>query len=184
MNRALLIIDYSNDFVDDKGALTCGKAGQELDERIVAEIEKALKNDDFIFVCNDEHTANSPYNPESMLFPPHNIIDTWGAEIYGKTGQLVNKLLAEGQEKVRYLPKIRYSALFGTPLDMMLRFRDVTQLTVVGVCTDICVLHTVIEATYAGYIVTVPENCCATIIPHGHQWAINHMRDCLGVEII
>lgn len=25
MTKALLIIDYTNDFVDDKGALTCGK---------------------------------------------------------------------------------------------------------------------------------------------------------------
>jgi nicotinamidase-related amidase len=24
-NEALLIVDYTNDFVDDKGALTCGK---------------------------------------------------------------------------------------------------------------------------------------------------------------
>ena len=27
-NEALLIIDYTNDFVVDEGALTCGKAGQ------------------------------------------------------------------------------------------------------------------------------------------------------------
>ena len=29
-NEALLIIDYTNDFVADKGALTCGAAGQVL----------------------------------------------------------------------------------------------------------------------------------------------------------
>ena len=33
-NEALLIIDYTNDFVDDKGALTCGKPAQELDDAI------------------------------------------------------------------------------------------------------------------------------------------------------
>lgn len=184
MNRALLIVDYSNDFVADEGSLSCGKPAQALDEQIVEQIELALKNDDFIFICNDEHIEDSPYNPESMLFPAHNIAGTWGAEIYGQTGKLVKKLLSEGREKVRYIPKLRYSAFFGTPLNMMLRFRDVDHLTVVGICTDICVLHTVIEATYAGYIVTVPEKCCSTFTKHGQEWAIEHMRDCLSVEII
>ena len=41
-NNALLVIDYSNDFVDDKGALTCGEAGQALDKHIVKQIERAL----------------------------------------------------------------------------------------------------------------------------------------------
>lgn len=35
-NEALLIIDYTNDFVADKGALTCGAAGQVLAPHIVA----------------------------------------------------------------------------------------------------------------------------------------------------
>lgn len=34
-NEALLIIDYTNDFVDDKGALTYGKPAQELDDAIL-----------------------------------------------------------------------------------------------------------------------------------------------------
>ncbi|MCG4778379.1 isochorismatase, partial [Eggerthella lenta] len=33
-NEALLIIDYTNDFVADDGALTCGQAAQALDEHI------------------------------------------------------------------------------------------------------------------------------------------------------
>ena len=28
MTKALLIIDYTNDFIADDGALTCGKPGQ------------------------------------------------------------------------------------------------------------------------------------------------------------
>ena len=75
------MIDYSNDFVADNGALTCGAAGQALDKHIVKQIEKALFLDEFIFVCNDEHQENDRYNPEALLFPAHNIRGTWGAAV-------------------------------------------------------------------------------------------------------
>ena len=42
-NEALLIIDYTNDFVDDKGALTCGKPAQELDDAITNLADEFLK---------------------------------------------------------------------------------------------------------------------------------------------
>lgn len=184
MKRALLIIDYSNDFVDPKGAMTCGPAAQALDEPILTQIRHTLDKDDFVFICNDAHDEGDAYDPEAVLFPPHNLIGSWGAEIYGNTGRLVRALLAKGHDNVVMLPKPRYSAFYGTPLDMMLRQRNVEALTVVGVCTDICVLHTVIDACYRGYMVTVPEDACATIFPHGQEWALNHMRTCLAVEIV
>ena len=40
MTKALLIIDYTNDFVSDKGALTCGKTAQELEEYIFKTADK------------------------------------------------------------------------------------------------------------------------------------------------
>lgn len=184
MKRALLIIDYSNDFIDDKGALTCGDAGQSLDDPILEQINATLDNDDFVFVCNDQHQEDDAYDPEALLFPPHNLEGSWGAELYGASGRLLQALLREGHPNVRFLGKQRYSAFFGTPLDMMLRARNVEHLTVVGVCTDICVLHTVIDACYLGYMVTVPREACTTITPNGQDWAINHMRDCLSVEVL
>ena len=179
---ALLVIDYSNDFVADQGALTCGAAGQALDGQIVRRVEEALRQEQFIFVCNDEHQENDRYNPEAALFPPHNLRGSWGAELYGRTGELLRGLIESG--RALYLPKSRYSAFFATPLDAMLHERKVERLTVAGVCTDICVLHTVIDAVYRHYQVAVAEDCCATCMPHGQEWAIAHMRGCLGVEII
>ncbi len=183
MKRALLIIDYSNDFVDEKGVMSCGEAGRALDEPILAQIRHTLDRDDFVFVCNDAHEEGDAYAPEAVLFPPHNLVGSWGAEIYGTTGKLIRALLAKGHPNVTMVPKQRYSAFYGTPLDMMLRQRNVEMLTVVGVCTDICVLHTVIDACYRGYVVAVPANACATPFAHGQEWALAHMRTCLGVEI-
>ena len=169
MTSALLIIDYSNDFINNKGSLTCGAAGQALDQSICGLIVDAVTADDFIFICNDHHQANDPYDLEEGLFPAHNIAGTWGCEIFGKTGELCRELLINRKEKTVYLPKLRYSAFASTALDAMLRARKVDTLTVCGVCTDICVLHTVIFAQYLGYTVKVKADACATIIPGGQE---------------
>ncbi len=183
MNRALLILDYSNDFIHDQGSLTNKEIGQAIDGEICRTINKFVAADDFIFICNDEHHAEDIYDSEVVMFPPHNIGGSWGAEIYGKSGELLRLLLEKQPEKTYYLPKRRFSGFFGTPLDVMLRQRNVTELTVVGYCTDISVLHTAIDAVYLEYQVKVQASACATFIEGGQQWAINHMQYFLGVEI-
>jgi len=50
MTKALLVIDYTNDFVADNGSLTCGKAGQAIEARITAlakEYAKRQNSDDW-----------------------------------------------------------------------------------------------------------------------------------------
>ncbi len=36
----------------------------------------------------DLHYLHDIHHPESKLFPPHNIVDTSGRELYGKVGKL------------------------------------------------------------------------------------------------
>ena len=38
-NSALIIVDYSNDFVADNGKLTCGLPGQQIENYIIERIE-------------------------------------------------------------------------------------------------------------------------------------------------
>ena len=40
MTKALLIIDYTNDFVASDGSLTCGKVAQDLEDYLVNLAEK------------------------------------------------------------------------------------------------------------------------------------------------
>lgn len=82
-NEALLIIDYTNDFVADKGALTCGAAGQVLAPHIVALADEFLQQDGWVYLPTDVHTPHDPYHPESKLFPPHNVRGTWGRAFFG-----------------------------------------------------------------------------------------------------
>jgi nicotinamidase-related amidase len=54
---------------------------------------------------------------------------------------------------------------------------------VVGVCTDICVLHTVADARNRDYNVEVPAECVASFDAQEHQWALRHMEKILGAKI-
>ena len=113
MTKALLIIDYTNDFVADKGALTCGKVGQVLQQPIVDLAQDFLLNGDFVYLPTDVHTPHDPYHPEAKLFPPHNVRDTWGRELFGT----VAHWYAQNQAKdhVQLFDKTRYSSIAGTP---------------------------------------------------------------------
>ncbi len=184
MSQALLVIDYSNDFIDSQGALTCGAAGQKLDEAICRLMEKTIAAGGFVIVCNDRHEEADLYHPERALFPAHNIAGTWGEKIYGHTGEWIEKLQKAYPQQVIYLPKVWYSAFQDTPLDGMLRQRGVDELTVCGVCTDICVLHTVTDAYYRGYKVKIKTDACAALSEEGQRWGLAHMRDSLGAELI
>lgn len=68
-HTALLIIDYTNDFVADKGALTCGAPGQKLEPAIINLADQFVQNGDWVILPTDVHKPNDPYHPETKLFP-------------------------------------------------------------------------------------------------------------------
>lgn len=179
--QALIVVDYSYDFIADDGLLTCGKPGQDIESFIVSRITHFNNREDHIFFLMDLHYDNDIYHPEYKLFPPHNIAGTSGRELFGEVGELYNKI--KNQTNVHFIDKRRYDSFYGTPLDSLLRERDIEQLEIVGVCTDICVLHTAISAYNLGYQITIPEKGVASFNQTGHDWALAHFKNSLGAEV-
>ncbi|MBP2058356.1 nicotinamidase-related amidase [Lactobacillus colini] len=181
-NEALLIVDYTNDFVADKGALTCGKPAQELEDQIINLANKFLKEDKWIFLPTDLHQLNDPYHPETKLFPAHNLPNTWGRKFYGRLQSWYE--LHQDNDHVTFIDKTRYSAFAGTRLDILLRERGIDTLHLTGVCTDICVLHTAIDAYNKNYNLIIHKKAVAALNDMGQQWALNHFKSCLGATVI
>ncbi|WP_367121696.1 cysteine hydrolase family protein [Staphylococcus capitis] len=182
MNKnALIIVDYSIDFIANDGKLTCGKPGQEIEDYILSRIETYLNHQEDIFFTMDVHYENDLYHPETQLFPPHNIYGTNGRSLYGKVGEIYEK--NKHNSLVHYLDKTRYDSFYGTPLDSLLRERDIKNVEIVGVCTDICVLHTAISAYNLGYNVTIPSRGVASFNQEGHIWALAHFQNSLGAKV-
>lgn len=180
MNKALLVVDYTVDFVAEDGALTCGDPGIALEDYIVHLTEDYLKQQLPVFVINDLHELNDPYHPESKLFPPHNIRGTEGRHLYGKLHDLYN----EHSNDIIWMDKTRYSAFAGTNLDIQLRARGITEIHLMGVCTDICILHTAVDAYNLGYTIVVHEDGVASFNAAGHDWALSHFQNTLGATVV
>ena len=180
MKKVLLVIDYTVDFVADEGALTCGKPGQEIEESIVSLTKKFLEENELVILPVDLHERNDLFHPEMKLFPPHNIRDTKGRELFG---QLKN-LYEDNKEKFIWLDKTRYSAFAGTNLQQLLSARKIEVVHLVGVCTDICILHTAVDAYNLGYEIVVHEDGVASFNPAGHEWALGHFSSSLGAKVI
>ncbi|MCP9312620.1 cysteine hydrolase [Liquorilactobacillus satsumensis] len=182
MPKALLIIDYTNDFVAANGALTVGPPAQELAPAIVDLAAQFKRAGDFVFLPTDVHTPADPYHPETKLFPTHNVRGSWGRELYGPLAQwyAANK----GQQNVIFFDKTRYSSFAGTPLDLWLRERQVTEVHLVGVCTDICLLHTAVDAYNLNYPLVIHQKAVATFKPGGQAWALDHFKTVLNAKIV
>ena len=181
MKKALIIIDYNNDFVAPDGKITCGRPAQEIDNYIAGIVDEFSKNGDFIFNTCDNHTEDDIYNPEHRMFPAHCISGTSGRELYGNTGKAVNKVKPE---QLIQIEKWRLSSFAGTNLDIKLREREVKDIYLVGVCSDICVLHTAIDAYNLGYNIYIYKDGIASFNPEGHIFALNHFKNTLGATIL
>lgn len=65
-----------------------------------------------------------------------------------------------------------------------MRERQIQEVHIVGVCTDICVLHTAIDAYNLGYKIVIHEKGVASFDPVGHECALKHFKNTLGATII
>ncbi|WP_079528672.1 cysteine hydrolase family protein [Halobacillus hunanensis] len=180
MNRALIVIDYTVDFVAEEGALTCGKPGRDIEDSLVSLTEQSIQNEDYVVLAVDVHEENNPYHPETDLFPPHNIRGTKGRSLYGELLHLFDA----NRSAIYFMDKTRYSAFHGTDLDVKLREREIGEIQLVGVCTDICVLHTAIDAYNLGYQIVVHKEAVASFNQPGHEWALNHFEQVLGAKVV
>jgi len=182
MKKALINIDYTYDFVADDGKLTCGLPGQVLEDYIVQLTEKFIDAGYFVAFGIDAHEEDDKYHPESKLFPHHNINNTPGKQMYGKLQDVYEA--NKGRANVFCYDKTRYSAFTGTNLELKLRERNIQELHLVGVCTDICILHTAIDAYNKGFSIVVHEQGVASFSEGAHKWALEHFTNTLGAKVI
>ncbi|WZY00263.1 isochorismatase family cysteine hydrolase [Bacillus sp. FSL W7-1360] len=179
--KALLVIDYTNDFIAEDGALPVGEPGRAIEQAIVSRIREFDAAKAMIVFATDVHEKNDANHPEAKLFPPHNIRGTKGRALFGEVGTLYDQI--KDKNHVHWLDKTRYSAFVGTNLDLLLRENGVTEVHLTGDVTDICVLHTAIYAYSLGYKLVIYKDAVASFDPAGHEWALRHFKDVLGAEI-
>ncbi|SDN61366.1 Nicotinamidase-related amidase [Paenibacillus sp. yr247] len=175
--RALIVIDYTVDFV--VGKLPCGQQALDIEERITELAESFEAAGDWVVMAVDLHDQEDRFHPEYRLFPLHNIRGTEGRSLYGK----LDGVYKQHQDRMYWMDKTRYSAFCGTNLELQLRARGIQELHLVGVCTDICILHTAVDAYNKGFSLVVHTDAVASFNPLGHDWALGHFQNTLGATL-
>ena len=169
--RALLVIDMLKDFVDKDGKLYTGEVIDEILPVIKNKIQEYRDNGDMIIYICDNHEKD---DAEFDMFDNHCIAGTPGAEI-------VEELAPMDGDKIIY--KRRYSGFFGTDLDITLREKGITDISIVGVCTNICVLYSTADARNLGYNVKVYRDGVGTFNEEAHNFALQEIETTLGASV-
>lgn len=149
MARALVIVDFQNDFTPG-GALAVPD-GDAIADRVDALARSG--DHDLVVATRDWHPHDhGSFAQQGGPWPVHCVQDTPGAELHPALDRsLVDVVVDKGQDPATE----GYSGFQGTRLGELLRERGIDELTVVGLATDYCVKNTALDALREGFAVTV-----------------------------
>jgi nicotinamidase/pyrazinamidase len=176
--RVLMVIDTQEGFTrqGNLASETCTRAIP----RIRAIVQEERPAGTPVIFTKDSHRDG---DPEFEMFPPHCIVGT-------PEHELVEELREFEPEAAAVVQKTRYSAFYQTELDQVLRGLDPDEVVVIGLCTDICVLHTAADLRNRDFRVVVRREGVETFDApgHGHEeinrWALGHMESVLGAQVV
>ena len=168
MRKLLVVVDMQNDFVD--GSLGT-KEAEGIVDRVVEEIEKYDSKD--IFATRDTHPENYLETQEGKNLPvPHCIRGTEGWQIRKELDAL---------RKTDPIDKETFGSTdLAADLLALHEDEEIGSITLVGLCTDICVISNalLIKATLPEVPIYVDAACCAGVTPESHENALKAMEAC------
>jgi nicotinamidase/pyrazinamidase len=149
MGRALVIIDFQNDFTPG-GALAVPD-GDAIADRLNELVDSGRF--DPVVATRDWHPPDhGSFEAQGGPWPPHCVAGTEGAEISSRIpAEKLDVIVDKGTEPDRE----GYSGFDGTDLEEVLRERGIEKLTVVGLATDYCLRASALDALGAGFEVTL-----------------------------
>ena len=167
MAHVLIVVDMQNDFID--GALGTPEAAA-----IVPLVYEKVKNfDGPVYFTRDTHESNYPGTQEGRNLPvPHCIRGTAGHEIRKELDAL---------RKTEPIDKGTFGSVRLGEMLLDLNEKDpIDSITLVGLCTDICVISNalLIKAFLPEVPVSVDASCCAGVTPESHENALKAMQMC------
>ena len=167
MKQILIVVDMQNDFID--GALGTKEA-----VAIVPKVEDKIRNfDGEVFFTRDTHETWYLETQEGKNLPvPHCIRGTEGWQIRKELDAL---------RKTEPIDKETFGSTdLAADLLTLQEDEEISSITLVGLCTDICVISNalLIKATLPEVPIYVDAACCAGVTPESHETALKAMEAC------
>ena len=169
---AILVVDMVRDFTDP-GGLVFFPENRQILPRIAEAVEACRKQGALVIYLQHRYRAGK-YEKNLLAMRP-NCIEGTGGEL------LDDNLTVLPEDYV--IQKRRYSAFFGTDVDLVLREHDIKRVIVVGTKTNCCIRATVTDAYNLDYDVVVVSDCVATNDPTVNEVHISDIRKYLGTVI-
>ncbi|MEZ7758464.1 cysteine hydrolase [Granulicatella adiacens] len=166
--KVLIVVDMQNDFVD--GVLGSKEAVSMIDTAV----ETITSFDGKVFYTQDTHGEDYLDTEEGRHLPVvHCIKGSQGWKIHPKIEKALLLKDATGIEK----------STFGSEKLMGIiekEVPDVESITLIGICTDICVISNAMlaKAHFQNTPVTVISSACAGVTPESHDNALEAMKMC------
>ena len=158
MKNVLIVIDMQNDFVKNE------PFGNEAARAIIPEIQKMIESkfyDDIFFTRDCHYTWQKSI--EMKDYPPHCLTNTEGWEIIDELKPYVD--VAHTINKFSYGCNKWGSVLYDPIIE---------NITLVGVCTDICVISNalMLRSIFPDVPIRVAEKACAGTSTRNHEMAL------------
>ena len=171
MTRALLIIDFQNDFTAG-GALEV-PGGDE----VAGPIVRMAPGFDFVAATRDWHPPDhASFSAQGGPWPVHCVRDTHGAELHPAMADVeVDDMVDVGRGR----DDEGYSGFENSELAAILRAAGVEEVYVCGLATDYCVRASAIDACREGFDVTVVSDAvrAVEVEPGDGARALDDMRE-------
>ncbi|MGN0477996.1 MAG: cysteine hydrolase family protein [Hominenteromicrobium sp.] len=165
--HVLVVVDMQRDFID-------GALGTEEARAIVPKVAEKIRSfDGLVLATRDTHSTDYLETQEGRNLPVrHCIIGTPGWEIHPDIAALLTETPVD-------------KPTFGS-VELGMGLRDlnsstgIESVTLVGLCTDICVISNalLIKSFLPEVPVIVDAACCAGVTPESHRNALAAMRVC------
>ena len=170
---ALLVIDMLEDFVRPGAPLEVPQTRKIL-PAIARRVSRARREGELVVSVCASHSKNDPEFPRRG-WPPHAVAGTKGAAVASEIAPEPGDVVVE---------KKTYSGFFRTTLQTVLRRHGIRSVSLSGCVTNICILYTAADAAMRGYDVTVDESLVAGLDRRTHRFALDQMKNVLGVRVV
>ncbi|MGQ4001612.1 isochorismatase family cysteine hydrolase [Francisellaceae bacterium CB300] len=176
-NTILIVADFINEIVDEKGAFGAHNVKRIEDDGTMQKANQliAWARKENIKIAHVKVGFSKDYNEcskVSLMFkqaPEYGVLklDTWATEFHPQM---------DVQDHDIIITKHRVSALYGTNLEVILRANEISKVIICGVSTSFVVESTVRELHDRDYRVTVIADACNAATQEAHDASLQNLE--------